>query len=868
VSGPPGWIAPENDHRGVARLPATSQPSLAVVIPTYNRPRALALTLAGLCNQTVPPGLVVVADDGSQEDLTSVVSRYDSSLPIRMERQVHDGFGAGRARNLGASVTELDVVVFLDSDCIPSQTFIECHRFWHSRASNVVVAGSRVHVSAEGVEVDAVRNGTLDLGSLPQLGEAVVPGSGPADWRRLIYRRSGDLTLGDLGFRAAISSNVSVRTTLFREVGGFDPAFRTYGGEDTELAWRLWQQGAFVVPDNTAVCFHQVEPGEDPAWRSESRRLSRPLLADRIPHRFYRASATPFATVPKLSWLASTADRKETESLLKRLAASTFPDCELVLWGPAEATAGFDALEGFAARTRVITHAGPDGFRRALEASRGEVVAAVDGRAHFSKALAEKAIRRLDDDRRAAAVRIPYRLGDDVYRRLDDLSAIDGALGRLGTPLLAFVTRRELMKNRPALADPGRAVLEALGRSRTLFMPGDRVDLATTTGSTPRRMGVGEVLASDPRDLARVAVRAARGLRGGAAPASTPDTAADPGTSGTPDTPGPAGDSPALVAIDYIGFTEHNNLGDDAILVALRREMPWASLARDHTDAGVIMVGGGTLVNGARYYLNRVLRNDSPAMEKVVLGVGVRDPDFHGVTEPIEEWARFFDSSIYAGVRGPDSIDALRKLGYHGEVDIFGDPALLLEAPPGVTRDPGRVVVCPVWTSGNIMGGNDHAVFDALATEIARLSAEGREVIMLSAFPEDDRHLIALMRSAGRPDMPYVAGYENVDDTMELLAGAGLVIAERLHAGILAAAAGTPFIGLEYWPKHRDFARSVGLERCVVPTADLTADSLATAVRRIEADVADITGTMNEAVASMRARQRRTLQTIRSTLTG
>lgn len=859
---PPDWTAPENDHRGIDRLPPAWSPTVAVVIPAYNRPEALDLTLAGLCAQLHAPDRVVVADDGSSVDLGPTVAAYTDLLPVSLERQERDGFGLARARNMGAAACDEDVLIFLDSDCIPGPAFVERHISWHARAANVLVAGSRVHVSVEGIDRESVRGGHTRLDDLPQVGEPVVePGTEPADWRRPIYRRTAALTFGDQGFRAAVGCNISLTAVRFAEAGGFDPAFRAYGGEDTEFAWRVWQQGAFVVPDNSAVCFHQIQPGEDRTWRADSRRLSRPLLSDRIPNRFYRTARTPFATVPKLSWVVSVDSRDEADEAIRRLAADQYPDCELVLWGPSGAVAGLDALDGFASRVSVVDETGAAGLDRAVKASRGEVLALMDGRAEFSKALAEKAVRRLQDDPRASAVRFPYLLGgSDLYRRFDDLSDIDAAAGRAGSPLFAFVKRRELMKDREALESGGPAVAAAIARSRTLFMAGDRISLADASApSAGRHMGVGEVLASDIRDLARVAVRTARTLREGSNRQPSVTTGSARRREDVP--------TVAPIAIDYIGFTEHNNLGDDAILVALQREMPWASLARDHADARVLMVGGGTLVNGARYYLNRVVRNDSPSMERLVMGVGVRDPDFHGVTEPIQDWARFFDSSLYAGVRGPDSIDALRKLGYNGEIDIFGDPAVLLEPPANVERNPDRVVVCPVWTSGNLMGGNDRAVFDALAAEIARLAAEGRDVVMLSAFPEDDRHLIALMRSAGLPDMPYMAGYESVDASMELLAGAGLVIAERLHAAILAAAAGTPFVGLEYWPKHRDFARSIDLERCIVPTAGLTAAGLATAVRAIDAARAEITETMDAAVAAMRTRQRGILETVRTQLT-
>src|SRR5690606_40247550 len=100
-------------------------------------------------------------------------------------------------------------------------------------------------------------------------------------------------------------------------------------------------------------------------------------------------------------------------------------------------------------------------------------------------------------------------------------------------------------------------------------------------------------------------------------------------------------------------------------------------------------------VSGRRYYLARRLRRDTPTNGRGVFGVGVRDPAFHGVTEPMEEWWRFFDSSLVTTVRGPMSVEHLRRLGYRGDVEVIGDPALSLEG-SGVEVDADGDVGWPV----------------------------------------------------------------------------------------------------------------------------------------------------------------------------
>jgi hypothetical protein len=528
-------------------------------------------------------------------------------------------------------------------------------------------------------------------------------------------------------------------------------------------------------------------------------------VADRVPHRFYRKAPTPFSEVPKASWLVRVRTADEADRAWRECSFATFADTEIIICGPADAIAHLAALDVANDKLTTIADAVPQAFATALRASRGEYVALLDGRARIERTLLARAVQRLEADGRATAVRVAYRFpSGDRYLRLDDLLAVDAKVGRDGLPLFAVARRRELMKDWALLARPGELWAATMARS-------DRVGLVITTSvgidvpppMKARRVRARTVAATGIDELARAAVKQARALRTRSAPAAAPEP------------------EDTRVAVEYVGLYGKNNLGDDALLAAIRQLMPWAAIGRDLPDPKLLLVGGGTLLNGRRYYLTRMLRQDSPTLERALFGPGVRNPEYWGVTEPMDEWFSFIDACLVAGLRGPDSVANLRTLGYRRDLPVFGDPALALAPPADPARVEGRVVVSPVWTGGNLLGKDDATVFSALAHTIRRLRHEGREVVMLSAFPEDDRWIIELMRQAGAPDMPYVAGYADLDDTMRVLASADLVIGERLHAVILGAAAGTPFVALEYRPKVRDFARSVGQEDATLATDDV-----------------------------------------------
>jgi len=178
------------------------------------------------------------------------------------------------------------------------------------------------------------------------------------------------------------------------------------------------------------------------------------------------------------------------------------------------------------------------------------------------------------------------------------------------------------------------------------------------------------------------------------------------------------------------------------------------------------------------------------------------------------------------GVRGPHSYERLRSWGFEGNLEVSGDSALLIERPP-VDTVAGRVVLAPVWTKGRLWGGSDEAVATTMASAVESWRNEGREVVALSSSPDDDGQILQIGREVGDTLLPFVRGYLDTQRAIETIASADVVVGERLHACVIAAAVGTPFVPIEYRPKLRDFAASVGVEDLVIRTDHLTAGALA-----------------------------------------
>src|SRR4051794_7782745 len=83
-----------------------------VVIPAFNASGTIAETLRSVAAQTVRPELVVIVDDGSNDDLASAIGGTD--LPVRLLSQANAGPGSATTRGIAALSTPL--IATLDAD--------------------------------------------------------------------------------------------------------------------------------------------------------------------------------------------------------------------------------------------------------------------------------------------------------------------------------------------------------------------------------------------------------------------------------------------------------------------------------------------------------------------------------------------------------------------------------------------------------------------------------------------------------------------------------------------------------------------------------------------------------------------------------
>ena len=93
----------------------------SLIIPVYNRPSEIDELLNSISKQKRDIEFeVIIVDDGSKRTSERVVKDYQTFLDIKYIYK--ENTGPGDSRNKGAEIANGEYLLFLDSDCILSES--------------------------------------------------------------------------------------------------------------------------------------------------------------------------------------------------------------------------------------------------------------------------------------------------------------------------------------------------------------------------------------------------------------------------------------------------------------------------------------------------------------------------------------------------------------------------------------------------------------------------------------------------------------------------------------------------------------------------------------------------------------------------
>ncbi len=307
--------------------------SVSVVIPAYGGQEKLDLTLAALAAQTYPGHLleVVVVDDGSTPPL-----RLPEIVPERVRLIRSDGpkWGRAHACHTGAAHAEGEIVHWLDSDMVVYDDHVEAQLRWHHLAGYLVVLGYKRFVDFTPGQLtarevyDAVAGGSA--GKLFDYDK-----SQRHEWvEDMIDSSDGLRRHGSRSFRAHVGATASLPAALLRAAGGMDDSLVL--GEDSDLGFRLAQEGAVFVPDPQARSWH-LGPSTTMRQGELVKRHNEPYLSQRMPlHRSWRGGSGRQWKVPCVEVVIDATGRpyEQVRTEVGAALAGDLPDATVTLLGP------------------------------------------------------------------------------------------------------------------------------------------------------------------------------------------------------------------------------------------------------------------------------------------------------------------------------------------------------------------------------------------------------------------------------------------------------------------------------------------------------------------------------------------------------
>ena len=207
---------------------------ISVVIPTYNRLPILkkclsALEQQHLTNNNVAGYEIILVDDGSTDNTLEWLGSNKQQFPhLKTFQQNHQGPAA--ARNLGIDRAGGDTIIFIDSDLVVTEHFLQAH-------TDALIAGK------EKLKSDRLFTYGWVINTCNFDNPTIEP-----------YK------ITDFSAAYFATGNVAIAKKWLLEAGKFDTQFQLYGWEDLELGVRLKKLDLKLIKCPEAVGYHWHPP--------------------------------------------------------------------------------------------------------------------------------------------------------------------------------------------------------------------------------------------------------------------------------------------------------------------------------------------------------------------------------------------------------------------------------------------------------------------------------------------------------------------------------------------------------------------------------------------------------------------------------
>ncbi len=205
------------------------KPFFSIIVPVFNRSEELRELLISLTNQNYKDFELVVVEDGSSSKSDHLVEDFKSKMAIQYLSQ--DNTGPAIARNNGMAQSRGEYFLFIDSDCIAPEDWLE-----------------NIHQYLNMNEVDAFGGNDLAAYDFNLMQKAI-------SFAMTSFFTTGGIRGGKrlIGKFHPRSFNMGVSRAVYEDIGGF-PVTSMHPGEDMVFTIEIIKRGyktAFI--ENTGV---------------------------------------------------------------------------------------------------------------------------------------------------------------------------------------------------------------------------------------------------------------------------------------------------------------------------------------------------------------------------------------------------------------------------------------------------------------------------------------------------------------------------------------------------------------------------------------------------------------------------------------
>lgn len=220
------------DRKWGGQVKKNNEPTVSLIISTYNQPQILRLVLKTVFAQTRLPDEIVVADDGSGEETIEMIKEISSKAPVPLLHvwQPDEDYRLPASLNNAIAASSREYLIFLDGDCFLNRYFVEDHLSFAEPGRYVV--GTRVNIRPARRDY-ILRTDDTDI-SIFSWG---ISKRAHAIRSRFLsrFRRRGGMA----------GANFSAWRCDLETINGFNERFNRHGGSDADLARRFEQAGIF-----------------------------------------------------------------------------------------------------------------------------------------------------------------------------------------------------------------------------------------------------------------------------------------------------------------------------------------------------------------------------------------------------------------------------------------------------------------------------------------------------------------------------------------------------------------------------------------------------------------------------------------------